>query len=204
MDGLKGRRQALKAAEWYQAWHSKHKGEALASPPAAATGPALVGYSSSSSADADAADGGDPLSDDRRRHAAALLSAIDAALLGLRFESLGGHRSLGFHFATFSPSASGAKVPAAEWMHAVLKYGQYQQKLAELSEEAKLLKAYSSYSVFAHTLLYTLFRTWVQQTVSGAKPYLALPTKDEAEAFIKSISEEGGSQRSAKGPLFSR
>ena len=82
------------------------------------------------------------------------------------------------------------------------------QKLADLSEEAKLLKAYSSYSVFAHTLLYTLFRTWVQQTVSGAKPHLALPTKVEAEEFIKSLSQaaEGGGHRgaSAKGPLFSR
>ena len=140
-----------------------------------------------------------------------MLSAIDAALLGLRFDALGRHSGLGFHFATYSPgSAYGAKVPAAEWMHMVLKYGQYRQKLAELSEEAKLLKAYSSYSVFAHTLLYTLFRTWVQQAVSGAKPYLALPTAAEAEAFIKSVAvgqqQQGGMGQKGlgKGPLFSR
>ena len=148
------------------------------------------------------------MSDDQRQHAVALLSAIDAALLGLRFESLGRHSGLGFHFATYSPSSTyGAKVPAAEWMHAVLKYGQYRQKLAELSEEAKLLKAYSNYSVFAHTLLYTLFRTWVQQAVSGAKPYLALPTAAEAEEFIKSVAgQQGGvgQKGPGTGPLFSR
>lgn len=70
------------------------------------------------------------------------------------------------------------------------RYGQYQHKLVELAEEAKLLKAYSSYSVFSHTLLYTLFRTWVQQTTSEMKPYLALPTQAEAELFMAELKKK--------------
>ena len=124
MEGLRERRHTLKAAEWYQAWHSKHKAEGLS-------------LLSTGTEEEGGEDG--PLSDDGRQHAAALLSAIDAALLGLRFDSMGKHENLAFHFATYAASSSadnssGAKIPAAQWMHAVLKYGQYQKVGGELEE----------------------------------------------------------------------
>lgn len=55
-----------------------------------------------------------------------------------------------------------------------------------------MLKAYSSYTTFSHTLLYTLFRTWVQQITSEVKPYLALPTQAEAQAFMAEVKKKPG------------
>ena len=172
-------------AEWYQSWHNKNKqaGQASSSNRQAPLAKTAEPEGSSSSDGVMA-----ELSDDQRRQAAALLAAIDASLLSPRFDVLGRHAGFPFHFATLVPGTG--SLPAAEWMHAMLKYGQYQHKLAQLTEEAKLLKAYSSYTVFSHTLLYTLFRTWVQQTTSEAKPYLALPTKAEAELFMQKVAEK--------------
>ena len=200
LTGLKGRRETLKAAQWYQAWHNKNKPSSLSAgmhpPPEQVAAPA----DGSGGLVEDVAG----LSGEQRRHAASLLAAIDASLLSLRFDGLERHAGFPFHFATLVPGSG--PLPAAEWMHAVLKYGQYKQKLAQLTEEAQLLKAYSSYTVFAHTLLHTLFRVWVQQTVAEAKPYLALPSKAETEEFMKSMAKGGeassGRQASSRGNLF--
>ena len=121
---LKSRREALKVAEWYQAWHQKTKSAGIAaslgwrdpsdvesavSPLADATGPPSKGV------DVAAGD----LEDENRRQVASLLAAIDASLLGLRLDVLGRHAGFPYHFATMVPGTG--PMPAVEWMHAVLK-----------------------------------------------------------------------------------
>lgn len=108
---LKSRREALKVAEWYQSWHGKNKHLQQAQSVGRPVPPAEV-------AD-DPAEGHEEILDESRQRAAALLAAIDASLLGLRFDVLGRHDGFPFHFATMIPGSG--PVPAAVWMHAVLK-----------------------------------------------------------------------------------
>jgi hypothetical protein len=71
-----------------------------------------------------------------------------------------------------------------------------------------VLQAYSSYTVFAHTLLYTLFKVWAMQTVHEIKPYLALPSAAESEEFMKRVkgssSPSSSDAAGSRQPLFGR
>ncbi|GAX78484.1 hypothetical protein CEUSTIGMA_g5923.t1 [Chlamydomonas eustigma] len=193
--GLEVRRRGLQAVDWYQRWHQQHKVEASmrSTDKAPSPQPALPEILGDDEAGADGPVGG--LQDEGRRHAAAFLAAIDAALLSIRLDVLERHNHFPYLFASYVPGTS--KLTAAQWMQAVLKYGQYKQRMTQISEEAQLIKAYSSYTIFSHTLLYTLFKVWVQQTVSQFKPYLALPTKAETELFMQSMAAEAANKQQA-------
>mmetsp|Transcript_24202 Transcript_24202/g.52890 ORF Transcript_24202/g.52890 Transcript_24202/m.52890 type:complete len:490 (+) Transcript_24202:84-1553(+) len=193
--GLEARRAAIKYSRSYQDWHYKNRSKPH-------------NHLSPEDAAAHNREGSAPLQlqDEGRRHAAAFLAAADAALLSLRFDVLERHNNFPYHIATFVPGTG--SVPAAEWMQLVLKYAQYEQQMSRMAQEQQILQAYSSYSVFAHTLLYTLFKIWVQQTVSEMKPYLALPPAEESERFMKEVAPHllGGTKPAARGKegLFSK
>ena len=124
LTSLESRREALKVADWYQAWHVKSKKAAAEPSSGGRSDPSVVEVAAApaapsppSSREGEAGRGAEE--DDGRRRVAALLAAIDAAMLGLRLDVLGRHAGFPFHFATKVPGAGA--VPAAEWMHAVLK-----------------------------------------------------------------------------------
>jgi hypothetical protein len=113
--GLENRRDEFKAKEWYQAWHNSNKGTTRAMSnnnlerPQYNEEPELKGL-------ADAASSIGKISDSGRQQAAALLAAMDAALLSLRLEAFGKYQNLRFHFATAVPGS--VKIPIAQWMQA--------------------------------------------------------------------------------------
>ena len=118
---LKSRREALKVAEWYQAWHQRAKSAGLAAS-AGQRDPSDVEVAALADATGTPSDisvAAGELEDENRRQAALLLAAIDASLLGLRLDVLGRHAGFPYHFATMVPGTG--PLPAAKWMHAVLK-----------------------------------------------------------------------------------
>eukprot|EP00955_Chlamydomonas_euryale_P099113 365195-Chlamydomonas_euryale.AAC.20 len=194
--GLRARREALRGEHWFQEWHAARRPAALSTP--APTDPAHAARA-----------GGQPLRTAALRDASALLSSLDAALLSVRFDALEAARHFPAHIATAAPGAplgsaggrSTDELSVAEWAHRVLKYAQYQARVTESSQHATLLRAYSSYTVFSHTLLYTLLKLWVQATVGSLKPHLALPSADEAREFMGRVKSRG-SGSSGQRKLF--
>lgn len=196
LDSLEARREALKSQDWYQAWHHANKPAALRTP---SLPPGRGGAADAASSPSVVSGSPLDLSDPAARNAAALLSALDTAMLSLRFDALERHSNFQYHFATAVPGST--PLPAAQWMHAVLKYGQYKQRLLAASQEAQLLLAYTGYTVFAHTLLHTLLKVWTQAVVSEAKPYLALPGTQEVAALSQKQQQQAGAgaNRGASG-----
>lgn len=81
-----------------------------------------------------------------------------------------------------------SQTPAAEWMHAVLAAGKFMASLQSPSQEQELLSAYATHSFFSHALLYSLFRSWVQQTAAEMRPHLALPSPQELARFMEAAT----------------
>jgi hypothetical protein len=84
------------------------------------------------------------------------------------------------------PPAALQELPAAEWMQAVIRAGQFSQQLETAAQERELTAAYTSFALFAHAMLYTLFKMYVQTVAGEAKPHLALPSQEEVARMLKS------------------
>eukprot|EP00798_Chlamydomonas_sp_ICE-L_P022869 gene22868-30042_t len=209
--GLKKRRQDLTGDSAFQSWHhinkrkdvhtssSTHSGDPLPSAAPTGTDPASSQLP--------------PLEDKQRQQASAFLEAVDAALLDVKLGALQSSKNFPYHFATFVPGSG--SVPAAQWMQAMVKMGQYEQMLAQSSKnfpfhfatfvpgsgsvpaaqwmqamapanQAKLLKLYCGQSLVAHVLQYELLKTWGQQVSSDMKSYLALPPANLNITGVKS------------------
>jgi len=107
-----------------------------------------------------------------KSRAAAFLAAADAVFLNLRFEALESHRHFPLHFATYQ---IGHEVPAAQWMSAVMRAGQFARDMEARAQEYELMSLYTQYSLFAHSLLYTLYKMWLGSNKEEAGRYLAMP-----------------------------
>lgn len=70
-------------------------------------------------------------------------------------------------------------------MQAVMRAGQISQQLEAAAQERELAAVYTSFSLFAHAMLYTLFRMYVQTVAGEAKPHLALPSQDEVARMLQ-------------------
>ena len=204
--GLQHRRQALQEQPWYQTWHTRNKLAALSqnqadpdTPPRSTSAPASYQALVGQRLQAQAGDDKEAAAPSLARRTSAFLAAMDAVLLDLRLDVLETHRNFPMHFCTGLPPpptaaadaaavAPGSSVSSvdenvrlAQWMHAVLKSGQYVETRVRLSQEKELLDAYTQYNLLAHSVQFTLLKQWVEAAGAGAKAFLALPTREEQE-----------------------
>ncbi|GFH17496.1 ribosomal_S10 domain-containing protein [Haematococcus lacustris] len=73
--------------------------------------------------------------------------------------------------------------PAQEWMPAMLRAGQVAAALEAAAQERSLTQAYASFALFAHALLFALFKQWVQAGAAEVSPHLALPSQQEMQSW---------------------
>lgn len=136
--------------------------------------------------------GGGP-EDAQLRQQRAFVAAVDAALLGLDMDVLRRHQL--FNLVTFATCAPGStQVPAAHWMHAVLKSGQFAAALHAACHGSSLASHYSQYSLFSHTLLHALFRLWIQPSQQHGSP-----ARSAGPVSVGRLSDAGGSSRAEAG-----
>lgn len=77
------------------------------------------------------------------------------------------------------------QVPAAQWMSAVFRAGQFARDMEARSQEKELMSLYTQYTLFAHSLLYVLYKMWLSSSQEEAAQYLAMPPDAEVvERFI--------------------
>jgi predicted metal-dependent HD superfamily phosphohydrolase len=83
------------------------------------------------------------------------------------------------------------KVTAAEWMHAMLKYGQYRQQEVESSEQAaQTVQALQQYSRISQALALLLLQQWHQEADSSSRRQLVLPDAGTVDNMLSGHQEK--------------
>lgn len=195
-EGLEAERRQLTNNKKYQEWHNKHKHQQRAAVGRSQGADDQLDFMQSSFSEEvsqrlvqvkAALNKRQDSTEDQQ--ALAFLTALDAVLLNFNFDSLENYNLFQYYFCFHSFQS---KAPAAQHMHALLKYSQYMQKLGRMSQETKLIQAYTQYCLFSHTLLYSLFKLWFQKKSSEFKSQLALPTRQETVAFFTKLDQGAG------------
>jgi hypothetical protein len=77
-------------------------------------------------------------------------------------------------------------------MSAVLRAGQFSRDMEARAQEHELMALYTQYSLFSHSLLYTLYKMWLTSNKEEAGRYLAMPPDAETvEQFMSSTANRG-------------
>lgn len=82
----------------------------------------------------------------------------------------------------------GQRVPAAEWMHAVLKFGQAMQQQADASQEGAALRGYQQFGDAGRAVLLLLLQRWHSAADGGARQQLGLPDVDRAQQMVRKVA----------------
>lgn len=90
----------------------------------------------------------------------------------------------------------GQRVPAAEWMHAVLKHGQAMQQQADASQAAAALQGYQQFGNAGRAALLLLLQRWHAAADGGARQQLGLPDVDRAQQMLRKVE---GKQQHGNG-----
>ena len=193
VDGLESRLNTLASSTWFRQWRLDSGLASSPSPPSASE------------------EGGHIIEDQGRRKAAAMLVAIDQVLLSLPLEQMTETKASPestaerIRFLTFVPGSS--TIPASQWIHAVMKYGQYREKMRELllaGHKKDLESLYSSYVVFSQALVASLIKQWSQSVIQSEKIRLGLPSQTQEEKAKQRGKGEAGSSNDARGEVRPR
>uniref|UniRef100_A0A383VHB8 Small ribosomal subunit protein uS10 domain-containing protein n=1 Tax=Tetradesmus obliquus TaxID=3088 RepID=A0A383VHB8_TETOB len=112
----------------------------------------------------------------------ALAAAIDKAMLQLKLDVLDRHKLFPYLMAFYQPGQQ--QLPAAEWMHAMLKYGKVRQAEVASSQAAAGLTAYQQLGQANHALLLLLLQQWHGAADAASRRELALPDEQRLQTML--------------------
>ncbi|KAF6259226.1 hypothetical protein COO60DRAFT_1030833 [Scenedesmus sp. NREL 46B-D3] len=118
----------------------------------------------------------------------ALAAAIDKAMLQLKLDVLDRHKLFPYLMAFYQLGQQ--QLPAAEWMHAMLKYGKVRQAEVESSQAAAGLQAYQQLGQVNHALLLMLLQQWHQAADSASRLELSLPSSERVDSMMPSDNKD--------------
>ncbi|WIA41012.1 hypothetical protein OEZ86_004651 [Tetradesmus obliquus] len=138
-------------------------------------------------ADAAAAAAEDGSGDGQQQQQLALAAAIDKAMLQMKLDVLDRHKLFPYLMAFYQPGQQ--QLPAAEWMHAMLKYGKVRQAEVASSQAAAGLAAYQQLGQANHALLLLLLQQWHAAADAASRRELALPDEQRLQSMVPADSK---------------
>ena len=76
----------------------------------------------------------------------------------------------------------------------MLRAGQFARAMEARAQERELMGTYTQSNLFAHSLLYTLYKLWLSHCREEAGSYLALPGEAEVDELMSGLMQgpQGG------------